>query len=337
MSRHTIKATTTADLMAHPAVKAWRKLAPGKLLPEGVAVVTERSDKGKRTRKSEVYQLDGVGIGTSPVIAKRCQRSTAMIERIIYEEVLEHLPVTVPHYYGCVEDVDGFFWLFIEDVGDRAFSPLQAEHRRVAARWLGVTHTLASRMEMMARLPARGLDYYLGHLRLARHIIQQSLETFTLSCDDIELLRCVVSQLDIVEAHWTELEACCREVPWTLIHGDFSPKNVRVREDSGRMVLLPFDWETGGWGVPVVDLAQFVRQSIAPEISDYVSIVRECWPHLRIEMIQSLANTGRIFRSISSIGWEAQSLSSTWVTRTMNNMQEYSDMLDVAICAARLK
>ena len=45
-------------------------------------------------------------------------------------------------------------------------------------------------------------------------------------------------------------------MPRTFIHGDFAPKNMRVRAGPGGSTLLCFDWGSAGWGVPAADLVQ---------------------------------------------------------------------------------
>src|SRR5207245_2602292 len=84
------------DLLEHPAVKAWSARQPARVEPESIHVLREGRHTGL-----DVYRLTGVGPGGSTVIAKRCP--TASIERTVYEEVIPHLPITVPRYYGSRE------------------------------------------------------------------------------------------------------------------------------------------------------------------------------------------------------------------------------------------
>src|SRR5215203_4236252 len=140
------------DVLEHPVVKAWIKLQPDRLEPEGIEIL----DKQKRAwlrfqsewletesieslqRRRFVYRLMGVGSKGSAVIAKQCEQVAGITERIIYEEILFRLPVPTPRYYGFVEEPDGEFgWLFLEDAGTEQCSPHLSEHRALAARWLG--------------------------------------------------------------------------------------------------------------------------------------------------------------------------------------------------------
>jgi hypothetical protein len=115
--RATIEILRT-DLLEHRAVKAWRRLLPGRVEPESIEILRESK------RKSAVYRLEGIGPRGSTVIAKRCPTATALIERTVYEEILPHLPLSAPYYYGFIKEDDKSDWLFLEDVGREQFSPL---------------------------------------------------------------------------------------------------------------------------------------------------------------------------------------------------------------------
>ena len=152
----------------HPAVEAWRKLQPASAGPESIQVLRERMS-------SATYRLIGVVPGGATLIAKRCRAAWASVERRVYAEVLPHLPVTSPRYYGSVEGADGRCWLFLEDVGDERYVTSDEEQCALAGRWLGRMHTSttmrADAAAAAARLPDGGPDRYLQHLRSAREQI----------------------------------------------------------------------------------------------------------------------------------------------------------------------
>ena len=37
-------------------------------------------------------------------------------------------------------------------------------------------------------------------------------------------------------------------MPFTVVHGDFTEKNIRVRTTGTGIAILPFDWGNAGWG-----------------------------------------------------------------------------------------
>lgn len=332
MSKNKPNIILRADLLEHPAVKAWNELQPGQVKPESLEILQEH-------KKAAVYRLMGVGPRGVAVIAKRCRTATALVERTIYEEVLPHLPVAAPHYHGFIEDDDTFCWLFLEDVGQERLSPLIEEHRVLAARWLGLMHASAARVAAAARLPDGGPNRYLQHLRSARRTILNNLANPAFGAEDIVILKTVVAQCDLLESRWHEVEKCCEGVPTTLVHGDFRPKNILIRTDQPGTGFFPLDWETAGWGVPAADLAPSRGRLPIHQIdmTTYWLIVREYWPHLEIQAVQRLALVGRIFRRLAAISWESRSLAfgtERLLSGPMACMRVYQAELAEAIWAA---
>ena len=176
-------------LSEHQAVKAWAALNPERVEPESIEVL-----KFKRLEsKSAVYRLNGVAPDGSAVVAKRCLAVTASVERIIYEELLSQLPLPAVRYYGHVDEPGGEFgWLFLENAGGLRYSPSDAGHRSIAARWLASIQAAAVGAGLETRLPPRDADYYLGLLRSTR---DRFGEHFPIpNCSPPTSRRCAVSR-----------------------------------------------------------------------------------------------------------------------------------------------
>jgi len=318
-----------ASTLDQRALEAWKKLAASRSEPAAIEVLKYS------WRKSAICRLGGVGPRGGAVIAKRCQKTSGVIERTIYEQILPHLPVTVPHYYGFVEEDETFCWLFLEDVGSQRFSPMIAEHRVLAARWLGLTHTAAAGMAMTSQLPDRGPGHYLEHLRSARRAILGSLTNPTLNTDDFVILMRVVAQCDSLELRWKQLEKCCAATPTTLVHGDFRRKNLYIQStDQAGTGLFPIDWETAGCGVPAADLAPSRRRYSGHQVDldTYLSTVGECWPSLDMPALRRLVHAGSIFRRLAAVDWASRSLSSEWTEEPVSLLRGYhaelADMIE---------
>ena len=292
------------DLREHPAVQAWRTTGPRRFEPEMIAVLKP----WKRKKKSGVYRLAGVGPGGSPVIAKRCLIRTAAVERAIYEKFLPGLPLPTLGYYGCVEDADGLsWWLFLEEASGDRYSPLNREHRALAARWLATVHDAGVDQGWEKRLPERSPERYLQILRTCRAKAREHVPDPTLPAECAAVLATVSEQCDVLEAHWHELEKTFEGLPRTLLHGDFVAKNVRVRPGV-RPALQVFDWEFAGWGVPSTDLAQFIADSVSPDLAVYRSCV-ERWPGIAEDgRVLKLAECGSFFRMLDDMAWDCSSL-----------------------------
>lgn len=323
MVKYMANVIVNSNLNEHPVVQAWRKLKPKHDDPARITALK----KQKRKSKSSVYRLEGITKEDTNVIAKRCRRGTALLESIIYEKILSQLPVTSLKYYGYVEENEQFCWLFIEDSAGVPYKPSSEDHQTLVTQWLARLHTSASHVAAAAQLPDRGTNYYIGHLRYARDEIKQNLFNPMLNINDIEVLESILLLLDVVECHWSQVEKCCERLPLTLVHGDFQPKNVHVRNGQVGIVLFPMDWEHAGWAVPAVDLSSF-------DINAYWLTVRDYWPTLDFKDIQRLQHIGKIFRYIVCVSWAASGVASElgeWVEKTTKDMRKFESWLKEAI------
>lgn len=61
------------------------------------------------------------------------------------------------------------------------------------------------------------------------------------------------------------------DVPRTLLHNDFSPRNVALRQDPCGLRLCAYDWELAAFGPPQRDLAEFLCFVFAPNVSSEVA------------------------------------------------------------------
>src|SRR5947208_4391546 len=224
MSKTVTTESLRGNLLQHRAVKAWTQLEPERTEAEAIAVL-------RLTRKkSAVYRMAGVGPTGAAVVAKRCRTTTAIVERLIYEEVLSSLSLPTLGWHGFVPEPGGeFSWLFLEDAGTHEYSPDNAEHRALAGRWLGAVHRAARAADLQAQLPDRGLSHYLQRLRSSRKALLERVGNPVLSAAEAALLQTVAAQLDLVESHWEEVERFSEGVPPTLVHGDFVIRNLRIR------------------------------------------------------------------------------------------------------------
>jgi thiamine kinase-like enzyme len=307
-----------ADIAEHPAFKAWSALAPGRAPPERIDVL-------RRKKKSAVYRLTGAGPGGSAVVAKRCRPESAAVERTIYEEVLPQLALRSLEYFGTMEEPGGeCTWLFLEDAGGLDCAPCLEEHARLTARWLGRLHTGTVRSSAAARLPDRGPDHYLDHLRRARESILGTLANPLLHPGDRALLRAIVAQCDLLEARWSRILDSCERMPRALVHGDLVLRNMRVRDGAAGSALLVYDWETAGWGAPAADLSQLpIKLPAPPDLSLYWETVRESWPGLRLDDMRRLAEVGSLFRLLAMIRWEGEELQYQSVQKAMGSLRIY--------------
>jgi len=258
------------------------------------------------------------------VIAKRGGGETLRAELAIYQAVLGNLPVSTPDCYGLVEDRGGLCWLFLEDAGEVVYSPENRDHRPLAARWLARLHTSAAEFAAAAALPDRGVAHYLERLRCGRERMLLARANPALRPEDLAVLDELIAQCTVIESRWEEVEQLCQGMPQTLVHGDFVAKNIRVRMGQNGLILLAFDWETAGWGMPAADLAQ-----VSPAL--YWRFVRDDWPDVGIRTVVRLAKVGKLLSRLAAVDWAAHWLKYEWVERPMGWLGLYRDDLAVAV------
>src|SRR5438876_1352818 len=243
------RAVLRGELACHPAVAAWRELVPDAPDPERIEVL-------RQGKKSTTYRLVESTPGGASIIAQRACMAKALIERTVYEDILPHLPITSPRYYGCRAADPHFAWLFLEDIGDERYTPTDRAQLALAGHWVGLMHTAAARVPAARGFPEGGPPRYLDHLRADLQTIRANLANPALTAGDAATLGRLASDLDRLEGAWAALACACTGLPATLVHGDLQRKNLYVRNGAGQSALYAIDWETAGWGIPAADLAR---------------------------------------------------------------------------------
>lgn len=321
MPRDGVVEVPPADLREHPALDAWRRLTRDSRRGPGRMFVLKPEKK-----RSAVYRLEGVGPDGSAVVAKRGRTARLATELLVYREVLPRVPTATLHCYGSVDDHQpGFSWLFLDDAGERRFSSGNAEHRAIAARWLGLLHTsISEQPAWQACLRGREVGYYRTIVSLARDVVRQSLANPAFNRADVATLESILLSCDLLESRWCAVEEICLALPHTLVHGDFGAKNVRVRSGPEGLQLLPLDWDSAGWGIAATDLSQ-----VDPGV--YWSVARTRWPELERGALARFATVGRMFLALESITGEVDSLRSGWIDNVMRKMRAYESEIGGAL------
>ncbi|HYX93316.1 MAG TPA: ABC transporter ATP-binding protein, partial [Myxococcaceae bacterium] len=228
-------------LLAHPAVQAWCRLGPERPLPTRVVPA---KFKTHTKRKINVYRLEDVAPAGGSVIAKRCRSTAGAIERLVYEQYLPRLAVPTAGYLGSVEEPaeHGRTWIFTRELTGEPFVNDDPGHRVYAARWLAALHAGAHAIGRHPEIPASDSRRYLEHLRHARELIHTHVNNPILMPEDVALLETLLGRLDDLERGWDRLESWCAGAPQTLVHGDFSSKNIFVNSTGGQPGIVVYDW-----------------------------------------------------------------------------------------------
>jgi len=291
-------------LSIHPAVRAWSTLDSG-TEPESVEVWREGKEDRSRT---SLHRLTFGATGHPAVFAKAGPVSKLGVERVVYQDILPHLGLTAPPFHGFLETDDGRVWLFVEDVGNEPLRVKDRSQRLLASRWLGMMHRSAPEVPAAAGLPDAGPARYLAHVRSAEQRIQRNLGNPKLTRVDRAFLVEILHLLAHTESRWETIEKACEGIPCTLVHGDFRPKNLRLRLGGEGTALYPIDWQEAGWGVPAADLAPARDSSPLVEPDVYASTVGDRWPGLDIQGVRRLCVLGQTFRALAAIDWASSGL-----------------------------
>lgn len=315
------------DVLNDRVVRAWRAIDPRRRIPAVVELI-----KG-RYRPRTIWRLPGAGPGGSAIIAKRCLQTIAALERQVYERILPRLPVSAPHYYGYVEDDDGFAWIFLEDVGRERIAFTEDAHRKLAARWLGALHTSAVDVIDPDGLPDRGPVHYRRLLDVGKASIEASMHNPSLTPDQRRAIEAVRRALAVVEEEWGAVEQFCDLLPRTLVHGDFCRKNILVPAGRTKTQLFAIDWEFSGWGLVGPDLAPSRGLVLEPQLDlpTYVSVVHERWPDSDTVTFQEQAVVGGVLRRIAAIEWAARSLGYPNLVKPVGQLETYVPELHEAL------
>lgn len=304
-----------------PAAIAWQQMSvsAGRAMRAPEAARRIKPKRLHRFHKSEIYRLDGIGHAQSAVIAKKCLKTSAPVERMMYEQVLPHLPMPSLAYYGYLEDSDeNWCWIFMGDAGDH--KPEETD-RVLVADWLAKFHRSAARQARLVNLPDRGPNYYFRELQDARGDVAAAIRTHRLAARDAEALKSLAPCLKQLELRWHEVCRPCYSVPWTVVHGDFVNKNVRIVDAAKGEQVVVLDWETAGWGPPAADLSRWPDHSAAfgaetpigePVVEKAIAVYLDAWSRSPFEftraMFDRLSSVGAIFRMVSSLRWACEQL-----------------------------
>ena len=326
------------NLLAHPAVQAWRQLHPDRVVPDRITPAKFKPNKPRPNLT--VYRLEGVGADGTAVIAKRCTQGGGQIERTVYERILPHVPLAGPRYYGTVsgsheDHAEDVCWLFIGEIQGEKYDMLRPDHRAAAARWLGILHTEAQSAANQAGLPDGGPSRYRDQMRATRDLIRAQVDNPAFSAEDVAFLDVLVARFNELDEDWDRLARACTGLPPTLIHGDFNAKNLRVQASRQGAQIGAFDWEDAGWAIPGIDLAQAVNPSCriaaSPDLATYWAVVRERWPHCDQTDIERLATCGAVWRALAVITWDGLHLTRPWADAFLPNLRMYEAELTHAL------
>jgi thioester reductase-like protein len=197
-------------------------------------------------------------------------------ERALYESDDDRLTRYMPALLGVLDlDARGACALVLEDVGSATLldsidrTPWwEPDHIDIVVRDLAVVHALAyGRTARLQELPWIGFRQSARSMREMTDLWSALAEHAAPAFGDWggrdlpALHRSLIDSL----ADW---RAVIDEGPQTLIHNDFNPRNICLREQASGLVLCAYDWELATIGPPQRDLAELLCFVLPDTVSD---------------------------------------------------------------------
>jgi Ser/Thr protein kinase RdoA (MazF antagonist) len=214
----------------------------------------------------------------------------------VYQNILNSLRSGTPHCFGAVNSPAlERHWLFLERVDGRLlWQAGDLAHWDAAARWLATLHRRFAGRKFTAtktllRYDAAYFGVWIG--RAEKFLTRRRAD------DRRKFSRLVKNYGRVVQ----RLAA----LPVTLIHGEFYPSNVIVREGVKTGNICAIDWEVAGVGPGVLDLAALtsgewneaeklrfitayragLNSRRAPSVAELLADVDLCQLHLSVQML----------------------------------------------------
>jgi aminoglycoside phosphotransferase (APT) family kinase protein len=243
---------------ASPAIDALTE-ALTLVCDEPVEILARRPNYWASTFPSDVVICRSQALGEQPIVCKYespgavraayGHRAGVAYEAAVYRRILAAAPLSSPRFFGSYRPPGtDHTWLFIEFLGNGAGvdeAERTAEAMRLAAAWAGAFHrvhehhpgTDAARFltrydrEYYAQWPLRTL-----HLAGLWH---RRFPWLAALCENAQ--HALASLVDEAQ---------------TVIHGEFTPSNVLIRDGK----VCPVDWETAAIAIGEIDLVSLIEK-----------------------------------------------------------------------------
>jgi hypothetical protein len=251
------------------------------------------------TRLEVMFKDPGRQVGTNRQV-KPDFLSDPQREIETYRTVLSNRRLNTPVFYGAVVDpATAKHWLFLERIpGTRLKELGEFALWEAAARWAATLHlTYAPAVDglrdrtHLVKYDRAYLERWIGRARYVSggtSSAARQIETLARSYDAL------VERLAVL--------------PVTLIHGEFYPSNIVVRETPSGPSVSPVDWEMAAVGPALLDLAAITSGSWTDQ--KVVALARAYYdasgPRFRLSSFEEFLTAldgCRLFLAVQWLGW----------------------------------
>ena len=219
-------------------------------------------------------------------------------EITVYKFLLQPARFNTPVCYGALASIaDHRYWLFLERVAGLQLRECgEFDRWQQAAAWLARLHSefapQAASLRGRERLLRLDRNYFAMWMpRAVRTVTDPAAKRF---------LQRLASRYETVVERLASL-------PVTLIHGEFYPSNILVRDVSGD--VAPVDWEMAAIGPGIIDLAALVTGWPEAEAlaltRTYFDAARAPLSLTSFEHLTSVMDCARLHFAVQWLGWSA--------------------------------
>jgi aminoglycoside phosphotransferase (APT) family kinase protein len=148
-----------------------------------------------------------------------------------------------------------------------------------------------------------------------------SLEELALTEEERRQLHTLQRLINRLDSRWDSICAVCANAPRTLVHGDLSGKNLRLRKTDAGPQIVALDWETAGWGPPAADLPSLPTRAQRPlkpgklphwdgtvPLGVYAAGASGLWRDVSVPDLERLTHIGTVFCAVAGARWSAEQL-----------------------------
>ncbi len=305
-----------------PDVEAEAHLIAASAFP-GFSVMSSHAYPTARRNKTTAFFVRDDDYAISLAV-KRQRPEPAVIERHVYNRILSVVGVQHLRCHGVWRSqVTDWAWLVTDHASGSQFDPNCPEHAARLGRWLGTTHVRAAATATTRALPTHDAPYCRNRLSDAISVLDDGAANIALSPESVACLLSLRTIMDEVLSRWDDMTALLAATPPTLVHGDLTPSNVKMFAHRDGLRPLVFDWETAGFGSPMVDLPNI-------DLVAYRDAVSSTWPNVDLGTLRRLQTLGVVAWTAYVLLGERSNLESPWPERAAAKVPAYLGRIERA-------
>jgi thiamine kinase-like enzyme len=245
-------------------------------------IVTCQFDDGSKLRLLCKYAVE-YGYNTFS------HRGGVAYEVEVYRDVLQPLQVSTPAFHGAhIDKTTGQTWLILDYLDKSIRVNKEPATMGLTARWIGQFHAANEKLMQSASIPTLNTydaDYYIGWARRTSQFAGHWHQHFP--------------WLDALCERFEELVNSLLAPKPTIIHGEYTPENILIRNG----IIYPVDWESAAIAVGEIDLAM-LTDGWDPETIQQCEIEykRVRWPAGVPTNFERTLNTARLYVQFRWLG-----------------------------------